>query len=115
LIEQSMLEELSELERRARQLEPSEEAFDRWMGQLSEFAGRFLTGLEKQPASVEGEVGPLRRGFPEHGEKLSDALAFLESHVLSTGFNAASGKFMGYIPGGGIPTAAPGLAAYTPA
>ena len=64
---------------------------------------------------MSADVSVLRRGFKERGENLSAALALLQNHVFSTGFDATSGRFLGYIPGGGIPTAAIGdfLAALT--
>ena len=110
-----MHERLTALEIQSRQLDPTAEVFDGWMGQITEFSHRFLAELDKRPASTVGDVSILRRGFNERGEELSAALALLQNHVFSTGFDATSGKFLGYIPGGGIPTAAIGdfLAALT--
>ena len=110
-----MRERLTALEIQSRQLDPTAKVFDGWMGQITEFSHRFLAELDKRPASTVGDVSVLRRGFNECGEDLSAALALLKSHVFSTGFDATSGKFLGYIPGGGIPTAAIGdfLAALT--
>ncbi len=112
---EATLEQLKTLEVQARRLDPSAEVFNEWMRQVAEFAGRYLAGLEERPAMDDGDVGAVRRGFTEGGEEISSALAFLDSLVLSSGFQAASGKFLGYIPGGGIPTAAIGdfLAALT--
>jgi aromatic-L-amino-acid decarboxylase len=109
------LERLKALEGQARLLEPSTEVFSQWMDQVAEFAGRYLTQLDNHPAFDDGHASAARRDFSDNGEGLSAALAFLEKHVLSSGFPAASGKFLGYVPGGGIPTAAIGdfLAALT--
>jgi glutamate/tyrosine decarboxylase-like PLP-dependent enzyme len=106
---------LEALETRSRQLDPTVEVFDDWMSQVQEFSSRFLAELDKRPASVAADVGPLRRGFKEPGEDFSAALALLQRHVFSNGFDATSGRFLGYIPGGGIPSAAIGdfLAALT--
>ena len=110
-----MHERLKALEHQSRQLDPTPAVFDGWMGQITEFSNRFLAELDNRPASTAGDVSVLRRGFNERGEELSAALALLQNHVFSTGFDATSGKFLGYIPGGGIPTAAIGdfLAALT--
>jgi aromatic-L-amino-acid/L-tryptophan decarboxylase len=110
-----MREQLIALEGQARQLDPSVEVFDQWMSELAAFARQYLSGLDQRPAVGDSAAGGVRRGFADDGEAFSETLAFLASHVLSTGFNASSGKFLGYIPGGGIPTAAIGdfLAALT--
>jgi glutamate/tyrosine decarboxylase-like PLP-dependent enzyme len=112
---EAMFEQLDELAQQARQLDPSSDVINAWMAELGEFTHRYLAELDRQPASAEQDVGQVRPGFKEQGETFSKALALLKEHVLSSGFNASSGRFMGYVPGGGIPTAAIGdfLAALT--
>lgn len=110
------IEQLSRLESLARQLDPSPDAFADWMRQAVEAGQRFLHELDGRPAnaSVPSEPGP-RGTFAEHGTELSAVLSRLEGEVFASGINAASGRFMGYVPGGGIPAAAVGdfLAALT--
>ena len=115
LQENVMLERLKALEVRGKRLEPSADVFGQWMSQVGEFASRYLAGLADLPASDDRDVTAVRHGFDESGCDLSSALSLLEKHVLSSGFQATSGKFLGYIPGGGTPTAAIGdfLAALT--
>src|SRR5262245_51590340 len=110
-----MRERLKALEVQSRQLDPTVEVFDGWMGQSHKFASRFLAEVDNRPASVVTDVSAVRRGFKERGEELSATLDLLQNHVFSTGFDATSGKFLGYVPGGGIPSAAIGdfLAALT--
>jgi glutamate/tyrosine decarboxylase-like PLP-dependent enzyme len=110
-----MFERLRALEIQSRRLDPSADVFDGWMEQTKQFAGRFLAEIDNRPASREADVNVLRRGFKERGEAYSSTLALLQHHAFSTGFDATSGKFLGYVPGGGIPTAAIGdfLAALT--
>jgi aromatic-L-amino-acid/L-tryptophan decarboxylase len=110
-----MLEKLKALEVQSRRLDPSAQVFSQWMRQVAEFAGRFLAHLDDCSAVGDDNGSAARRGFSDDGEELSAALSFLENHVLSSGLPAASGRFLGYVPGGGIPTAAIGdfLAALT--
>jgi glutamate/tyrosine decarboxylase-like PLP-dependent enzyme len=112
---QGLIDQLKKLEASSQQLDPRSEEFLVWMGQIADYGARYLAGLENQPALRESTAQAIRRGFEEQGQGLPEALAYLDEHVLSSGINATSGNFLGYIPGGGIPTAAIGdfLAALT--
>jgi aromatic-L-amino-acid/L-tryptophan decarboxylase len=112
---QKLLERLALLEVSSRRLEPTADEFQSWMRCVAQYGGQYLADLEGRPALQEAAVEILRRGFDEQGEGLAETLALLDQHVFQAGINATSGKFLGYIPGGGIPTAAIGdfLAALT--
>lgn len=110
-----MIERLRALESQARQLDPSADQFDDWLRQVAAFGRRFLAEVDGLPAVTAGGGHGLDQGFSEQSDTLPQILAVLEREVLGSGINAASGRFMGYIPGGGIPAAAVGdfLAALT--
>jgi glutamate/tyrosine decarboxylase-like PLP-dependent enzyme len=110
-----LIERLELLEADSRRLDPAPDEFQAWMAQIAEYGRRYLAGLNSRPASRASTVEAVRRGFPEQGVELAAALELLDQKVLTSGINATSGGFLGYIPGGGIPTAAIGdfLAALT--
>jgi glutamate/tyrosine decarboxylase-like PLP-dependent enzyme len=109
------LERLSVLEKSSRQLDPSPQEFSAWLQQIAQFADRYLSTLDDTSAIATSNSAPVRERFQENGQSIADCLSFLQRHILSSGVNTASGRFLGYIPGGGIPTAAIGdfLAALT--
>ncbi|HSM58630.1 MAG TPA: aminotransferase class V-fold PLP-dependent enzyme [Candidatus Sulfomarinibacteraceae bacterium] len=102
-----MLDRLKELERQARPLEPDEAQRRRLMERVSAYAQGFLENLEGAPAFVEDSPGERRKGLhasplSEEGIGLDEALELIAEHVDKPGVNPASGRFLGYIPGGGL-------------
>ncbi|MCK9290155.1 MAG: aminotransferase class V-fold PLP-dependent enzyme [Bacteroidales bacterium] len=95
-----IIEKLQELSKLSSQLEITDAERDIYIQQLSDFAGKFISGLstnrsynEKKPASLAIQNG--KTSFEE-------LLNIYEDQIVETGIRAASGKFMGYIPAGGI-------------
>lgn len=72
--------------------------------QVSAYANNFVTSLSGVRAFREKPMGSLAIDNKEH--TLEELLALYKQEVAETGINAASGKHLGYIPGGGIFTAA---------
>lgn len=104
-----MLDRLKELERVASPLEPDEAQRRRLMERVNAYAQRFLESLEDAPAFVEdapaekgGEGGLQASPLAEEGVGLDEALNLVARHVDRPGVNPASGRFLGYIPGGGL-------------
>ncbi len=99
--------ELSDIEKVARQLEPGEKSRQELITKIVGYINEFLTSLPEMPAYQQGiperilnlEVG-------EKGKSLDSLLSVLEKELETIGINAASGRHLGYIPGGGIWTAA---------
>ncbi|MFW6183048.1 MAG: pyridoxal phosphate-dependent decarboxylase family protein, partial [Chloroflexota bacterium] len=101
-----MLDRLKELERQASPLEPDEAQRRRLMERVNAYAQRFLESLEDAPAFVEDapadEGGLQASPLSEEGVGLDEALKLVAQHVDRPGVNPASGRFLGYIPGGGL-------------
>lgn len=110
-----MIEQLKLLEARSRQLDPTADQFDGWMRQAAGVAQHFLTELAGRPAANVADGTGTCHGFQEQSEALHRVLERLDREVFRSGINATSGRFMGYVPGGGVPAAAIGdfLAALT--
>ncbi len=116
-MEKSLLSDILQLEKTARELETSAPQREEWVRLAANFAHRFIDRLPEEPAY---RAAPPPGGFrdlppPEKGRDLREALDFLQEQLLSSGLNPASGGHLGYIPGGGLYTTALGdyLAAVT--
>ncbi|QXD16364.1 aminotransferase class I/II-fold pyridoxal phosphate-dependent enzyme [Rhodocaloribacter litoris] len=110
--------DLDALETAARQLDPDARERARLMKAVFAYADRYLESLPDQPAYFDRpDNGRALREtpIPEEGIGLDAALELLRQHVDTVGINPTSGRFLGYIPGGGLFHAALGdfLAAVT--
>jgi aromatic-L-amino-acid/L-tryptophan decarboxylase len=68
-------------------------------------AQNFLEGLADGPtyrSLKDAPADPLDPEFPEEGRPAGEALAYLDRCVDRPGITTASGRFMGYVPGGGL-------------
>lgn len=113
-----MESEIRRLEQTARLLEPDSLQRNDLFEQASDWAETFLAGL---PASPAYSPAPEQRKFSndlrpaEEGTGMDALLKILNRDLIETGINPASGRFLGYIPGGGLYPSALGdyLAAIT--
>ena len=106
-----MVEEIKELEKIAKQLEPDEEIRIDWLQQVDRYAQHFLTHVNKLPAWVESTNKSkelLHVKITENPTALADLLHLIGEYVDKPGLNPASGGHLAYIPGGGIYPAALG-------
>lgn len=87
-------------------LEPSSDDRRRLGGQVAAFAERWVDD-HREGRPVGGNIAPdlvaeLRCPPPDAGRELPDLLDAL-GRALGPGFDNASGRFLGYIPSGGLP------------
>jgi aromatic-L-amino-acid decarboxylase len=105
------------LEQTARQLEPDAAQRDHVITQVIAYANRFLDGLASAPAYRPPTPDRTIAEMPirEEATDVEAVLALLRENVDNPGLNPASGRNLGYVPGGGIFHAALGdfLAAIT--
>lgn len=101
--------DIFELEKIARQLEPGETDRKKQIQSVYSYVDNFLAHLPEMPAYREGSPQKLMGlDIPDNGRELSTLLDLLKMEMDRIGINAASGKHLGYIPGGGIWTSALG-------
>jgi glutamate/tyrosine decarboxylase-like PLP-dependent enzyme len=113
-----MREEISKLEAVARRLEPDAEVRSRLQSQVAAYAEAYLESIDDAPARdarPDGGIGLYDSPISETGIDIQEALALLHENVDTVGLNPPSGRYLGYIPGGGVYPAALGdyLAAVT--
>lgn len=102
--DKELLSRLAELDKESRLLDIPEQQRNDYLDQVAAYANAFTEGLknvkgycDKQPASL---------AIGNQASKLDALLQLYQREVAGTGINAASGTHMGYIPGGGVFTAA---------
>jgi aromatic-L-amino-acid decarboxylase len=109
---------IRQLEETARLLEPDAVQRTWLLDQVIAYADDYLEGIPTAPALItRADKGRALYDSPigEEGLDIGQALALLQENVNTVGINPTSGRFLGYIPGGGLFHAALGdyLAAIT--
>jgi glutamate/tyrosine decarboxylase-like PLP-dependent enzyme len=93
------------LARAAAPLEPDADARGRLLQLAASHAAAFLEALPEAPAYRSRDEALARRdqaNIPELGRDAAEVLAYVRDCVDAPGVTAASPRFMGYIPGGGL-------------
>ncbi|MEE9296539.1 MAG: aminotransferase class I/II-fold pyridoxal phosphate-dependent enzyme, partial [Phycisphaerae bacterium] len=114
----TIVDKLKAIEPASRILETSTQQRADWHTGVNDFTEAFLESLTQAPAygnSVGRREPPAEFGIAEQPAPLTDLLPTYKRQVLDLHINPASPRFFGYIPGGGLYTAALGdyLAAVT--
>ncbi len=101
---------IKQLEKVARQLEPDYDTREYLTDRVQRYAQTFLSELPDAPAYVgsDADESGLDAPFEETPLDLESALNVLRFEVDKPGINPASGRHLGYIPGGGVYPAALG-------
>lgn len=108
---------LADLEPFSLKLEPSANEVEHVLHLVSDFSRRFLQEMPTRPAWEAHPIPPrtLSEPIPVEPKEFKELLEVFSKNVLAGGVNPTSGRFVGYVPGGGLPIAAVGdyLAALT--
>jgi len=100
-----MKDKIRKIEMIARLLDPDAQSREYLLNNVISFADSYLAGIGSAPAHiVRTETGSALYGWPitEEGIGIEEALALLHNNVNTIGLNPTSGRFLGYIPGGGL-------------
>ena len=100
-----MIERIHQLEKIARELEPSRTQRKDWLDKVVKYGDDFLDHIYENPAYVSTEdkgIGLLESPISEDGTDMGTLLGIMRHNVDRPGLNPASGGHLGYIPGGGI-------------
>jgi aromatic-L-amino-acid/L-tryptophan decarboxylase len=110
--------DIKELQKCTESLEPDAARREYLLKYVIDYANSYLDKISEAPAYIPRPDGGRELwNFPitEEGIDIKQVLALLQQNVDTTGINPTSGRFLGYIPGGGLYHAALGdyLAAVT--
>ncbi len=111
-----MIDDIKRLEAQARRLEIGAGQRAELLDQVVAYSQQYLDSIASEPAFGLADGRAIYESPPaEEGIDLAEALALLRDNVDCSGISTTSGRFMGYIPGGGLFPAALGdyLAAVT--
>lgn len=100
---------LQQLGAAAKGLDPAPREMAAWWRQLGEYGTAFLKGIGEAPAfHGRHQVDSGKPTPADDPQPLESVLVDFDRTVRGNGINPASGRFFGYIPGGGVPSAAVG-------
>jgi glutamate/tyrosine decarboxylase-like PLP-dependent enzyme len=98
-----MIDELKRLESSARLLETDAGQRAQLLQQVIAYSQAYLEGIADAPAHGESDGRALYDSpIGEDGIDIDAALALLRDNVDTSGISTTSGRFLGYIPGGGL-------------
>ena len=95
-----IIEKLEKLNLISSQLDLNENQRNAILKKLNLFTNRYLNGLDEDKAFVDH--GPDSLAITGEKQDFETVMNQYESQVVNTGLRPTSGKFMGYIPGGGL-------------
>lgn len=101
-----MISRLNELAKISGELEIHESERLKMIKETADFANKFISDLEHVKAFQQKSKPGNSLAIDHKRKSLSRILEIYQREVAESGINAASGKHFGYIPGGGIFTAA---------
>jgi len=112
------IDRIRELEKRAQPLDPDGTSRRLLLGDVAGYGEDYLKSILCAPAynaRVDNGQGLLDAPITEGGIGIEKTLRLFQENVATVGINPTSGRFLGYIPGGGLYYAALGdyLAALT--
>ena len=114
---QKLRGDLASCESLARQLDPLLTILRPICGGSPIIRCAFSKGSRLAPRGLfaDQSIASLREGIPADPSSLDEILRQLDQYVIAGGVQPTSGRFLGYVPGGGLPSAALGdfLAAIT--
>jgi len=97
------MQTLQTLEKMARELDPSEEQRQLVLKKATDYANQFLNELSQYPGYGYGSFEKLSSmEIEEKGKTMETILDVLKTEVDVIGISSASGRHLGFIPGGGL-------------
>ncbi len=99
---EELLTRIKELENISRELEPSEAERNNYFQQIQDFSNRFINDIQTSKAYSDKKVERDLLAIDGQKKPLKDIIEVYKQEVVDKGINAASGRHIGYIPGGGL-------------
>jgi glutamate/tyrosine decarboxylase-like PLP-dependent enzyme len=105
---ESLINKILDLEKVSKELEPSVNERNNLNQQIQFFCNQFIETINETPSYYTGKSDSKKLSIDTNKKELKELLSIYTSEVVQKGINPASGGHLGYIPGGGIYTAALG-------
>ena len=99
-------ERILALHRISEALEPSEAQRQQYANEVCDYAGTFIEDLKTAKTFVDQRETPGSLSLSGQKKSFGELLKLYTDEVVAKGIKPASGGHVGYIPGGGIYTAA---------
>lgn len=99
---QKLITQIKELHTISSQLDIPEMERNKMIGEVETFTNQFLSGLDTEKEFVEKPMNSNDLAIDLIKKPMKQLLQIYREEVAGVGINAASGKHLGYIPGGGI-------------
>ncbi len=104
----NLIENILALEQISEALEPTLTERETLNKEVQQYANDFIATTETNPSFYHGTPDAAQLGISTNKKGLKELLTAYHTEVVQKGINPASGGHLGYIPGGGIYTAALG-------
>ncbi|MCF6222200.1 MAG: aminotransferase class V-fold PLP-dependent enzyme [Flavobacteriaceae bacterium] len=101
-----LIEKISKLESISCALEPSQEQRDMYLSKVKHFGNDFINTLNKQKTFISSKHISDKFKITSKKKTIDEVITIYKEEIAEKGINPASGGHLGYIPGGGIYTAA---------
>lgn len=105
---EKLIQHILALEAKSAELEPSLAERERYNSELIDYTNNFIDTTEINPSYYKGSSNAKKLSITTNKKALKELLEVYQKEVVEKGINPASGGHIGYIPGGGIYTAALG-------
>ena len=103
-----LLKQIAQLEKISAELEPTQQERQGYNTEINEYANDFINSLSERPAYYKGDANSNSLSLKKEKQSLADLLKIYTEEVVEKGILPSSGGHIGYVPGGGIFTAALG-------
>jgi len=103
---EDLVQKIIALDKISTALEPSISKREKYQQQIEKFANQFINSLSNTHTYQKGNVLNNDFEITAQQKSLTEILTIYSEQVAKKGINCASGGHLGYIPGGGIYTAA---------
>ncbi len=103
-----LLKRIADLEKLSAELEPTQQERQHYNTEINKYADNFIHSLQDRQAYYGGDADANSLSIKKNKQSITDLLSIYSNEVVEKGIVASSGGHIGYIPGGGIFTAALG-------
>jgi glutamate/tyrosine decarboxylase-like PLP-dependent enzyme len=101
-----LIKSIIEFENISSELEPSEQQRNHYLEKISNYGNHFINSIEQNKTFHFSTKESDRFKITGEKQKIDNLIDIYDKEIASKGLNPASGGHLGYIPGGGIYTAA---------